>query len=417
MQLITFYILVLLLVLGERVKAQLQSALPAQDSKQASSSRENITLELYEKPDWKTIDIDFLSSYYSQDGNHAAVTGGIGTEHLTDFTQKVIVRLPMTPQTKINFDAGYDYYSSASTDNIDNIRASASLHDMRVHGNMGLTHDLNQQSSLGIRLGASSEYDYTSLNGGLNYAWLSSDQNTSIGIGAQAFFDTWELYYPRELRRRGRLVPTDKRKSLNASFSISHVINRKMQVSLQMEATYMDGLLSTPFHRVYFEDQNLPRVESLPQSRLKIPVGLRLNTYHAEWLISRLYYRYYRDDWGIQGHTASLELPVKFNRFMSLYPSYRYHTQSGADYFKPYKSHLTSDVFYTSDYDLAELDSHSLGLGFSFSPVDGIMKTKVPFTAHGSILLESIDVKYAYYSRSTDLKAHIVSLGLSFKIR
>ena len=412
MQLIIFYMVVIVLLLTERIKAQIQTTLPIGDAQQASSTNEKIELELYEKPDWKTIDIDFLSSYYSQDGNKAAVTGGLGTESLTDFTQKVIVRLPLNQRTRINFDAGYDYYTSASTDNIDNIRASASLHDMRVHGNVGLSQDIGQQSTLGLRIGGSSEYDYVSMNGGLTF-----DRNTSIGLGFQAFLDTWELYYPRELRRRGRLVPTDKRNSFNAAFSISRVLNKKMQLALMVEATYMDGLLSTPFHRVYFQEQQTARVENLPLNRFKVPIGLRLNTYHNEWIISRLYYRYYMDDWGMTGHTASIELPIKFNRFMSIYPSYRFHTQSAADYFKPYKEHVLDDIYYTSDHDLANLSSHAVGVGFSITPVNGILKGKVPFTKNGSIVLDGIDVKYGYYSRSTDLRAHIVSLGLNFKIK
>ena len=32
------------------------------------------------------LEVDFLTSYYSQDGNNASVTGGIGTEELTDLT-------------------------------------------------------------------------------------------------------------------------------------------------------------------------------------------------------------------------------------------------------------------------------------------------------------------------------------------
>ena len=36
--------------------------------------------EVYKKRVLEAIELDFLNSYYSQDGDNAAVTGGIGTE-------------------------------------------------------------------------------------------------------------------------------------------------------------------------------------------------------------------------------------------------------------------------------------------------------------------------------------------------
>jgi len=38
-------------------------------------------------------EINFVSGYYRQDGNNSAVTGGIGTEKLTDFTNTLDVKL------------------------------------------------------------------------------------------------------------------------------------------------------------------------------------------------------------------------------------------------------------------------------------------------------------------------------------
>ena len=403
------------MVIADELKSQIRKTYSDPSTNKVTGDTTEIEITTYQRPEWQAIDIDFLSSYYSQDGNHSAVTGGLGTEQLTDFTQKVIVNVPITQKLKINVDGGYDYYSSASTDNIDNVRSSASSVDMRVHGNIGTTIQLNPFEQAGFRIGGSGEYDYTSLSIGANYLRESKDRNSAIAVSLQAFIDQWVLYYPRELRRRGPLVPTNKRQSYNAAVSWTQVLNRKMQFSLQLEGTYMNGLLSTPFHRVYFADQEEARVEQLPSTRLKLPVGLRLNTHVSEWLISRMYYRYYWDDWGVKGHTASIELPIKINRFVAVFPYYRYHTQNAADYFLPIDQHVTSSQFYTSDFDLAALSSHSYGIGMSVSPVDGLAKTKLPFV-NQSLMIKSVDLKVARYTRSTDLKSYIVSLGVSLKI-
>lgn len=41
----------------------------------------------------KLTEINFVSSYYNQDGNNSAVTGGTGTEELTDYSNQFEVKL------------------------------------------------------------------------------------------------------------------------------------------------------------------------------------------------------------------------------------------------------------------------------------------------------------------------------------
>ena len=417
MQLTIVSLLLFFFVLTQNVEAQVRKIWPFKKNFLSKGDTTSMAILTYERPDWKTIDLDILTSYYAQDGNNSPVTGGIGTEQLTDFTQKIILSVPLKESVKLDLDGGYDYYSSASTDNIDNIRSSDSQADMRVHGNIGLSYQLDDQQTIGFRLGGSGEYDYTSINGGMTYNWLSKSENTSFNASMQAFIDQWSVIFPAELRRRENRasVPTDKRQSYNLALGFSQVLTARMQLSIQAEAIYMNGLLSTPFHRVYFQEQSIARIENLPGNRLKLPVGVRLNTYLADWLVARMYYRYYWDDWGMQGHTASLELPIKLNRFFSIAPFYRYHTQSAVAYFKPFKEHSVNDAFYTSDYDLSALTSHSYGVGVSYSPLDGIGKLPLPFKKRPAFIMKSVEFKYAHYDRSTGLKADIVSIGLGFE--
>jgi hypothetical protein len=65
------------------------------------------------------IEIDFLTSYYSQDGEHSAVTGGIGTEEQTVISPVVVVRWKLSDLWTINGHLGVDNISSASVDNMD----------------------------------------------------------------------------------------------------------------------------------------------------------------------------------------------------------------------------------------------------------------------------------------------------------
>jgi len=86
-------------------------------------------------------------------------------------------------------------------------------------------------------------------------------------------------------------------------------------------------------------------IERLPDARTKIALGGRLNWYLSERFVLRTSYRYYFDDWGINSHTATVELPIKLSDKFTIYPSYRYYNQTAADYFAPYEAHLSTDEF------------------------------------------------------------------------
>ncbi|OEK00890.1 hypothetical protein BFP97_04915 [Roseivirga sp. 4D4] len=357
-------------------------------------------------------DISLLFSYYTQDGNNSPVTGGLGTEQLTDLTSKVIVNLVLDEKNTVSFDGGFDMYSSASTDNIDDFVSSASSKDTRVHANFGYSRKAKNDLTWGLKLGGSTEYDYNSFQFSGYVSKTSRDGNRTFGLAGQAFIDRWEIIYPRELRDR-QWVTTDQRRSYSVSASFSTVINRRVQASISADVVAQSGLLSTPFHRVYFTNQTEARVERLPFNRLKIPVGLRLNYYVNDLLLLRSYYRFYWDDWGITGHTIALEASVKLNRFFSVYPFYRYHTQSEANYFAPFGEHTGEFQYYTSDYDLSNLSSHQYGIGLRYSPADGIGRLRLPGRNNRLLTLKEINLKYGHYTRTPSLSANIFSIGMN----
>jgi len=47
----------------------------------------------YKRRKLKFEEANIVSSYYKQDGNHAAVTGGIGSQALTDLSNSIDVKL------------------------------------------------------------------------------------------------------------------------------------------------------------------------------------------------------------------------------------------------------------------------------------------------------------------------------------
>ncbi|MFD2823487.1 DUF3570 domain-containing protein [Lacinutrix iliipiscaria] len=435
---------------------------------------------VYKKRVLETTEVDFLTSYYSQDGDNASVSGGVGTEELTDFTPTIIINLPLNADDVLTIDAGISTYTSASSSNLNpfddsegnNITGSpwvassgASQKDTWGSINVSYAHSSdNRNNNWNANISFATEYDYTSVGFGGGFTKLFNEKNTEIGIKASIYLDTWSPKYPIELdaylknngnlnegffanvdvlSQNGNVNPNwspvsgfdlinDKsRNSYALSFSFSQILSKTTQMSLFFDLVKQDGWLANPMQRVYFADidnyyignpnsidnytssnntdvfQLADDIERLPNSRFKVPIGLRFNYYLNEVISLRTYYRYYFDNWGVNAHTASIEVPVKITQKFTLYPSYRFYNQTAADYFAPYEENLSTSEYYTSDYDLSKFNANQYGFGISYTDIF----SKFHLWKFG---LKNIDFKYNNYKRNTGLKANIFAIAFKF---
>lgn len=359
----------------------------------------------------KPIEIDFLLNYYEQEGNNSAVTGGKGTEELTNVGTKIVINIPATEDKSFNLSYNADSYTSASSDNIDPLRSGASGHDLHTSGSLGYMVELPESNAAySLTTGFSSEYDYASFSFGGGWTFYSQDKNQQLSINAMNFFDVISLIYPRELRRQGKLLSDDRRQTFSLQLNYSQVINKKLQMSFMTDFVYQNGLLSTSFNRVYFKDSNRVDVERLPGVRFKYPVGIWANYFITDKLVARLKYRYYYDTFGVSANTVSLETVVRFDQTWALIPFIRYHKQNKADYFNSFQNNRTQDEFYTSDNDLSSFNSMKIGLGLRYYPIGGI------FDVYNLLQLKRLDLRAGFYDRSDGLSAFNITAGISFII-
>ena len=424
----------------------------------------------YQTKKLKTEEVNFVTSYYHQNGNNSAVTGGIGTEKLTDFGNTIDLKWSKAGSRNrkhsFTLDIGVDTYTSASSDKINpnpvtngtltgasassgttgNIQpvqtitsassrgggrsrpsrvsndpnavialTSASYRDTRIYPTLGWSvKNEKTGTTFGASASFSTEYDYKSMGASLNFIKSSRDNNREFGVKLNAFFDTWSVILPVELRPTGYgsgaesdPTPIDyrPRNSYSAAFSWAQVINPRLQVALVLEPACQEGFLSTPYHRVYFQGGS-EGLEKLPGTRRKLPASVRANYFLGDKWIIRSMYRYYRDDWGMQAHTVNLETSLRLSPFVAISPFYRFHTQNGIDYFAPYQQNTATSEFHTSDYDLSALLTHYVGAGFKFMPMHGVMHWK-----H----FNALEIRLGHYLRSTGLVANSVTLAAKFK--
>ena len=139
------------------------------------------TLMDQKEPDPATV--NFIFSYYEQDGVHSPVTGGIGDEELHDYIGKISVNVPLNNKLSISASGGVDVYTSASTDNINDehdlllTETSASYIDARRYADAGFKLKRGGgRTIIGVNTGFSKEWDVGSFNGGIVLAHFSKDE-------------------------------------------------------------------------------------------------------------------------------------------------------------------------------------------------------------------------------------------------
>jgi Protein of unknown function (DUF3570) len=371
----------------------------------------------YQKRTLKVDEINFVTSYYHQEGDRSAVTGGIGTEKLSDYANSFDLKMSKydlkNRKHTFNIDLNFDYYTSASSDNIDPRTISgASAADIHIYPSLSWSMK-NEKTGVtkGLTYSFSHEFDYLSNGFTFNWAKASKDNNREFSIKASAFIDQATIILPIEFRTgttssgRGGPQDTKPRNSYTAAFSLSQVINERLQVMAIVEPSYQEGFLSTSFHRIYFND-NTEGIEKLPGKRLKLPIGLRANYFLGDNVILKAFYRYYMDDWGMKAHTVNLEGSYKITPFISISPYYRFNNQTAVDYFHAYKENNASSAYYSSDYDISGMNTNFYGSGFRFAPVNGVLGMK-----HFS----SVEFRYGHYTRTTGMVANIITMALKMK--
>ncbi|MGY5352302.1 DUF3570 domain-containing protein [Wenyingzhuangia sp. IMCC45533] len=367
-----------------------------------------------EKKNVYQTDIETVYRQYNQNGNNSAITGGIGTEKLDVYGLQTTLNQTVYSHT-LTVQIGTDIISSASTDNIDDIKSSASILDPRYYGGITLLKKYKNNLSVYAGGGFSLESDYYSDNYKLgfkkinpNYQYAASFQffNDDLRWGrgnSQVGRKPVRLIYPSELRFR-EWYDTYKRQSFNLNLGYQQVINQKAIGGIYPAITYQKGLLETPFHRIFFTDGS-GAVEQLPETRLKLALAVKINYFLLGKYILKNTLNNYTDSFGITAFSLENETSIKLKRNLILLPNVRFYTQTKADAYKGFGEHLTSDKYYTSDPDLSDYNTYAIGIGLKFKPIN-LNNKKRGFNNY--------ILRYRFYHRDNNLNGHMISFVINY---
>jgi hypothetical protein len=185
---------------------------------------------VFKKRALEATELNILTSYYTQDGQNAAVTGGIGTEKLNDFATDINVSIPIKKDGVLSINATVSAYTSASSSNLnpfsgassgddddhddDNgnnpdmntgtpwaASSGASGSDTWVSFNAGYSHYSDDRNTIySAHINVANEYDYGSIGGSLGIVKLFNQKNTELSLTGNLFWDSWKPEYPTEIK-------------------------------------------------------------------------------------------------------------------------------------------------------------------------------------------------------------------------
>jgi len=218
--------------------------------------------------------------------------------------------------------------------------------------------------------GISSEKDYLAWNGSVRGERNFNDKRTTLSAGSGFSIDRIDpvdanLYPTR---------PSHENKWSSSVFvGLAQVLNRESALQSSLTFQRESGYLSDPYKEVLVA--GTPIGDSRPDTRNQISWLTRYR-HHVEPVSGTLQadYRFYADDWKITSHTLEVAWDQAFWDALHLIPSFRYYSQSQADFYGPYFENAPSDGLASSDYRLSPYGAISWRLKaetrFATGPID-----------------------------------------------
>ncbi|MEZ6187156.1 MAG: DUF3570 domain-containing protein [Planctomycetota bacterium] len=321
-------------------------------------------------------------------------------EELTVIEPVVVIDYNVTDRLAVGAQLSYDYVSSASIERLSNYPEQSGASGDYYYGvNLNMRYKVNEDVQLGLHGGGSLEYDYTSVGFGGDTTLDWNDDNTTLKLGFNGFFDTVKV-----IRFNGTQEGDDTRISLTANVDLYQILSPTLHLSAGLSLTHQSGFLETAFNGVVLEDPNQPLVgdrdpdafvnlanlppgvgivaEELPDTRIRVALYGELRKYFSSGTALSFRGRFYQDSWGIFSVAPEVRVyqwivdDVFRVRFR-----YRFYLQTAADDYSERffvsPSARPTDVLdpgteRTQDSDLGDFTSHTLGLKFTIHATDSV---------------------------------------------
>ncbi len=171
--------------------------------------------------------------------------------------------------------------------------------------------------------------------------------------------------------------PTFERENDRQHYGIglTQIFTRNLIAALNFETITDEGFLNNPYRSVRYADPGSAlgysyEPELYPNTRTSTAVGLRAKYYLPYRAAIEAEYRYFTDTWGIDSDTMSLSYIHPLGPW-TFTAKYRYHDQTGADFFSDIFPREQATNFRGRDKELSALTSSTIKLAVSYEFIGG----------------------------------------------
>ena len=185
---------------------------------------------------------------------------------------------------------------------------------------------------------------------------------------------------------------------------ITQILTKNLIAAVNFETITDEGFLSNPYRSVRYLDFGSAigysfEPELYPNTRTSNALGLRARYYLPYRAAVEGEYRFYTDTWNIAGHTFALTYVHPMGPW-TFTAKYRYHDQSGADFFNDLFPRSEATNFRGRDKELSPLTSQTLKLAASYEFISDA--DSQGFIKRGTVNV-SLDVLTIDYDEFRDL--------------
>jgi len=261
------------------------------------------------------------------------------------------------------------YVDSISSASIDVVTTGASRYEEeRKEYSVGLDY-LHDDTIMSIAFTDSNENDYKaqSLNISVSQDIFGGLTTVTMGYGrgSDDIFRNGPDGQPDGIFHE----QADRR---NYRLSVTQVITRNWLLGLYYEAITDEGWLNNPYRQTRFLDPGSStgysfQPEIYPGTRSSNAIAFNMR-YHLPYRAAvHGGYRFFTDDWGIDAHNFDIGYTHPLQEAWILDISYRFYTQSKADFFSDLFPFQDSQNFLARDKELSTFVSHALRFGATYN--------------------------------------------------
>ncbi|MGB5539111.1 MAG: DUF3570 domain-containing protein [Gammaproteobacteria bacterium] len=284
--------------------------------------------------------------YHSYDGGDVEISGP-SLLVLKKFGQNVAV-------------TGNYYVDSVSSASIDVVTTASPYSEERTEFSGSIDY-LHGNSVMSLSYANSSESDYDANTAGFGISMDMFGNMTTLSLGYAHGWDT--------VRRSDLPTFSEDVRRHNYRLGVSQVITKDMILEVNYEGITDEGLLRNPYRQYRFLDINGDidtDFEVYPNTRTSSAVTLR-SKYYLPWRAALSgEYRFFADTWGIDAHTLKFGYTHPLSGGWQVEGTYRYYTQTAADFYSDLFPFAGSQNFLARDKELSTFTSNTIGAKLSY---------------------------------------------------